>query len=375
MISPIITRFSQHSPDPPGGTLQVVAEALSFADATTLLEDVRRGYGAIDAALAEKPLLVVNLDESEERLRAADSLNPPSGWPVVIVGIMSGARAAPSGVPGLDILLTDRPNPPAPWVHAMDGLDKALLELDDVVSARPQACTTLVQVLRSSEHSDVDSALLIESLGYASLQGGAEHASWIDRLDRPARDRDATSTVLVERNGPVLRIVLDRPSRRNAYSARMRDELIDALRLAAADDSLTRIVLQGNGPNFSSGGDLAEFGTVADTATAHSIRMQRNAGWWVHQVANKTVVRVHGACVGAGVELPAFARTVSASPDTTFTLPEVMMGLIPGAGGTASIPRRIGRQRTGWLALSGRTIDAQVACEWGLVDEVSASDR
>jgi enoyl-CoA hydratase/carnithine racemase len=138
---------------------------------------------------------------------------------------------------------------------------------------------------------------------------------------------------------------------------------------------LTRIVLQGKGPNFCSGGDLAEFGTVSDTATAHSIRMQRSAGWWIHQLANKTAVRVHGACVGAGVELPAFAGTVTATPDATFTLPEVTMGLIPGAGGTASIPRRIGRQRTGWLALSGRTIDAQVACSWGLVDEVSASER
>jgi len=347
---------------------------MSLADATTLLEDVRRGYRTLDGALAQRPLLVVNLDETGQRPRAADALVPPSGWPVVIVGI-SSAFPAPAGVPGADILLTDDTKPPAPWVPATEGLDKALFELDDVVSVRPHACTTLVQVLRSSERADIDSALVIESLGYASLQGGAEHASWLSRFDRPGPDREVSPAVLVDREGPLLRVVFNRPSRRNAYSARMRDELVEALRLAAADDSLTRVVLQGHGPNFCSGGDLAEFGTVADTATAHSIRMQRNAGWWVHQVASKMVAQVHGACVGAGVELPAFAGTVLASPDATFMLPEVTMGLIPGAGGTASIARRIGRQRTGWLALTGRTIDARVAADWGLVNEVSPSDR
>jgi enoyl-CoA hydratase/carnithine racemase len=59
-----------------------------------------------------------------------------------------------------------------------------------------------------------------------------------------------------------------------------------------------------------------------------------------------------------------------ARPDTVIGLPEVAMGLIPGAGGTVSLPRRIGRHRTAWLALTGRTIDAPTAREWGLVDEI-----
>jgi enoyl-CoA hydratase/carnithine racemase len=79
---------------------------------------------------------------------------------------------------------------------------------------------------------------------------------------------------------------------------------------------------------------------------------------------------VHGACVGAGVELPAFARRVVAAPDTWFQLPEVGMGLVPGAGGTASLPRRIGRQRTAWLALTGVRLPAATALEWGLVDAI-----
>jgi enoyl-CoA hydratase/carnithine racemase len=56
--------------------------------------------------------------------------------------------------------------------------------------------------------------------------------------------------------------------------------------------------------------------------------------------------------------------------DAWFELPEVGMGLVPGAGGTVSLPRRIGRQRTAWLALSGARLDADTALAWGLVDEI-----
>ena len=105
----------------------------------------------------------------------------------------------------------------------------------------------------------------------------------------------------------------------------------------------------------------------------HRLRLRRSAGRALAAVADRVVVRVHGACVGAGVELPAFAGRVIARPDATFRLPEVAMGLIPGAGGTVSVPRRIGRQRTAWLALTGTAIDAATAKEWGLVDELTES--
>jgi len=61
---------------------------------------------------------------------------------------------------------------------------------------------------------------------------------------------------------------------------------------------------------------------------------------------------------------------VMARPDTVIGLPEVSLGLIPGAGGTVSLPRRVGRHRAAWLALTGRTIDAATALAWGLVDEL-----
>ncbi|MGH8453093.1 MAG: enoyl-CoA hydratase/isomerase family protein, partial [Nevskiales bacterium] len=89
------------------------------------------------------------------------------------------------------------------------------------------------------------------------------------------------------------------------------------------------------------------------------------------QCAERVEFHVHGACIGSGVELPAFGQRVTASKDTFLHMPELEFGLLPGGGGCVSIPRRIGRQRTAWWVLSGKRINTKTALEWGLVDEIS----
>jgi enoyl-CoA hydratase/carnithine racemase len=172
-----------------------------------------------------------------------------------------------------------------------------------------------------------------------------------------------------------LRVTLSRPVRLNALDARMRDELIEALVLAAADPGVQSVELRGEGRAFCAGGDLDEFGSRADPASAHLVRLERSVGRALAQVSadsgRRTTAFVHGACVGSGIELAAFTGRVVADPDTEIALPEISLGLIPGAGGTVSVRRRAGRLRTAWLAFSGCSIDAATAHEWGLVDEVT----
>jgi enoyl-CoA hydratase/carnithine racemase len=79
---------------------------------------------------------------------------------------------------------------------------------------------------------------------------------------------------------------------------------------------------------------------------------------------------VHGQVLGSGLEMAAFCGWVAAERDSVFGLPELSLGLLPGAGGTVSVTRRIGRWRTAYLVLSGQTIDADLALAWGLVDEI-----
>ncbi len=252
-----------------------------------------------------------------------------------------------------------------------DEADTLLQPLADRVDANPHACRLLVDVLRAMPSLDVDAGLTLESFAYSALLAGAEFARWLVAQPDRRRHAFAGEPVVVDRDGSVLRITLNRPENRNAFSAALRDAVFEALAAAVVDVSVERVVLAGQGPVFSSGGDLTEFGTTPDAVSAHEIRTRRSVGALVDRLAPKMTVHVHGGCVGAGVELPAFAGRVVAAPGTSFRLPEVAMGLIPGAGGTVSITRRIGRQRTARLAILGEPIGVDEALAVGLIDEIA----
>jgi len=236
----------------------------------------------------------------------------------------------------------------------------------------PLATLVLVQLLRGSLARSVADGLFAESLAYSILQAGPEFAAWGAGRTARVREPSREPAVLAARTGDRLELRLNRPEKRNAFSAELRDSLCEALALVIQDASVRSVVLSGVGPSFCSGGDLDEFGTLPDPASAHAVRATRNAAGLLARCAERVEAQVHGACVGAGVELPAFCRRVVADPAAFFLLPEVGMGLVPGAGGTVSLPRRIGRQRTAWLALTGRRLGAEEAHAWGLVDEIRA---
>ncbi|GAA1866869.1 enoyl-CoA hydratase/isomerase family protein [Pseudonocardia ailaonensis] len=235
----------------------------------------------------------------------------------------------------------------------------------------PRAATVLASLLRWSGTLAVPAALDAESFAYSTLLGGPEFAAWLDRRGPRPLPPEVAEPVRVTRDGPVLHLELNRPERRNAYGRQLRDALVDALDVALLDPSVRRVELTGAGPAFCAGGDLDEFGTTPDLATAHLVRTRAGAARPLHALRERVAVRLHGACVGAGIELPAFAGHLTAAPDTVIRLPEIAMGLIPGAGGTVSVPRRIGRHRTLYLALTGHPLDAATARAWGLVDAVT----
>lgn len=238
------------------------------------------------------------------------------------------------------------------------------------ISASPLASATLTVLLRSIGALSVEAGLAAESAAYSVLQAGPEFAAW--RVAAPhAPSVDPAAVVTTERSDDQLVITLNRPQRHNAINARLRDELSASLSIACVDDSITSVLLRGNGASFCSGGDLGEFGSRPDPATAHITRLGRSPARLIHRIRDRLTVEVHGATMGGGLEMAAFASRVSAAPDSRFALPEIGLGLIPGAGGTVSVTARIGRQRTAALALTGRLIDADTALNWGLVDEIA----
>jgi enoyl-CoA hydratase/carnithine racemase len=319
---------------------------------------------------------------------AGEQLSPLAGPGALVLDLAatSSAQAEQWGGPLLDQLRELPCVTIAIEGEARDGSTRALALACDVVVAGPSELDSLlagfektpisalafVQLLRTSSTTSSYAGLVAESFVYSTLQSGTEFQAWLaERRQRPA-ERSAMEgpACRLERDRGRLEISLSRPGKKNAFSRSMRDELVEALQLALADPSIEEVVLRGDGDSFCSGGDLDEFGCLSNPAEAHAIRTTRSPAMLIARLAHRVRVEVHGACIGAGAELPAFADRVVAAEGSFFQLPEVGLGLIPGAGGTVSLPRRIGRQRTAWLGLSGSRLDAQTALAWGLVDEV-----
>lgn len=320
-----------------------------------LLLDDLTGWiiGTTQPRLGTRSVVVVDLDTDA----GWDTPPLPGGLPHVVVGLtgVGDPVSHPAG-PACDVVL---------GTGEGDFLDAIVAS----VERTPQAALALVGVLREGGGRSLEEGLVAESRAYSDLQAGPEFAHWLRghrRADRP----EEGDPVRMERDDRVLTLTLSRAHVRNALSAAMAVALLDGLAVAAADPAIERVELRGDGPSFCAGGDLDEFGTFESPEAAHELRLERSIGRAIAEQADRVVAYVHGPCAGSGIELPAFAGRVVATRDATLRLPELGMGLIPGAGGTVSLPARIGRHRTALLALTGTPIDAATARAWGLVDEL-----
>jgi len=175
--------------------------------------------------------------------------------------------------------------------------------------------------------------------------------------------------VLVSVDAGAARITLNRPEKRNALSLELMDEVISALREVSARDSVRAIVIEGSGPAFSAGHDLAEmidrderfFTQLFDTCT---VMMET-----IHELPQPVIARVHGIATAAGCQLVAACDLAVAAEGARFGTPGVKIGLFCS---TPMVPvsRAVGRKRALQMLLTGETIDALTALDWGLVNRV-----
>ncbi|MET9491195.1 enoyl-CoA hydratase/isomerase family protein [Nocardia sp. NPDC006630] len=322
-----------------------------------------------------RPLIVLDLDSCRDATpaqigRVAAMARESLSLVVAVLHSPMDPRLGPI-LSAATLTLTEHPESEFRELVRVEDTAKALTELRTAVSRSPCAAVACGQLLRQTAVLDTGPALAAEAAVYSMLLGGPEFAHWLTERGpaKPALPH-GRDLIRLQRADRHLSIVLDRPDRRNALDAQLREELLAAAQLAIADPDITTVQLSGAGPAFCSGGDLDEFGSATDPVAAYLVRLDR-APWRVFdRLADRLVVRTHGACVGAGAELAAFGGTVTAAPGTYFRFPEVRMGLIPGAGGTVSVPRRIGRWRAAWAMLTGVRLDTSTALRWGLIDQV-----
>ena len=180
---------------------------------------------------------------------------------------------------------------------------------------------------------------------------------------------DAGDVVLAERDGLVGIARLNRPDARNALSAEMMYTLAEVCEAWDADPDVRCIVVAGSDEYFAAGADIK---AMRDRSFQDAL-VAPSAAFWPRMAAVGTplIAAVSGYALGGGCELALLCDMIVASETAEFGQPEIMLGIIPGGGGTQRLARTLGKQRAMELVLTGRRIDAQEARSFGLVNQVT----
>jgi len=190
-------------------------------------------------------------------------------------------------------------------------------------------------------------------------------------------------TLLVEREGPVLILTMNRPHRRNALVPDMLVRFADAWDLADSDDSIRCVILTGAGDiAYCAGGDLNDgwmSGEITEEAKLIQERLKADPGitgkglLLTHWCTKPIIAVVNGQCMGGGCEMLQSTDIRIAESHATFGVPEVKRGLIAGAGSTMRLKRQIPYAVAMDMLITGRVLDAEEALRWGLVSHIAPS--
>ena len=180
------------------------------------------------------------------------------------------------------------------------------------------------------------------------------------------------SLVLVERDGAIGVVLLNRPEALNALSSALMDALVDALEQLDRDPGVRCIVLGGNERAFAAGADVGELAAATPIDLYENRRIDR----WdaIRALRTPLVAAVSGFCLGGGCELAMACDLIVASETAQFGQPEINLGVLPGAGGTQRLTHAVGKALAMDVILTGRFLSADEALRAGLVARVVARE-
>jgi enoyl-CoA hydratase/carnithine racemase len=179
--------------------------------------------------------------------------------------------------------------------------------------------------------------------------------------------------VTLEVDGAIGTIRLDRP-KMNALNGQVQQELRLAALEATERDEVRVVVIYGGPKVFAAGADIKEMAPLGYTEMAARVTALQSAFTTVAKIPKPTVAAITGYALGGGCELALCADRRVAATDAKLGQPEILLGIIPGAGGTQRLARLIGPSRAKDLCFTGRFVDADEALAIGLVDEIVAAD-
>ena len=164
-------------------------------------------------------------------------------------------------------------------------------------------------------------------------------------------------------------VFLDRPQKANALDSASLDRLRQDFESLQKDEDLRVVVLAGRGKTFCGGADLEELKSLNASTAGAFVEKIHHVCQAIRDLPVPVVAQLHGAVIGAGLEVAAACDLRVAAEGTKFAMPEVRLA-IPSVVEAALLPRLMGSGRAAWLVLTGEAIDARRALEWGLVEEV-----
>jgi 2-(1,2-epoxy-1,2-dihydrophenyl)acetyl-CoA isomerase len=209
----------------------------------------------------------------------------------------------------------------------------------------------------------------------ASLRQLTDSAAWVQALGGGA----ALRTVDYAITDAVATVCLNRPDVRNAIDMQMAEDTLDVARRIAADDSIRAVLICGNGPALTVGGDVDYF--LARSAERFGALFAEMTGPFheafrvLSRIDAPIVTAAHGAVAGGGLGYVYAADLVIAADDAKFVTAFAGLGLSGDGGGTWHLPRLIGPRRAAEAYLRNRPIDAREALEWGLINEIVPADE
>jgi enoyl-CoA hydratase len=186
----------------------------------------------------------------------------------------------------------------------------------------------------------------------------------------------AGEVVKVENKEPgILQITLNRPSVLNALNIDVLTHLQDIFIAAKSNHTIKALLITGEGKAFCAGADINQLNSLSGQTGLEFARHGQKIFKFLEQLGKPSLAVMNGVALGGGCELAMAATMRIASSNALFGQPEIKLGLIPGFGGTQRLARLVGKGRALDLCLTGRTIKAEEALQWGLVSEVLAPDQ
>lgn len=172
----------------------------------------------------------------------------------------------------------------------------------------------------------------------------------------------------------ILQLTLNRPEALNALNDDLMKNLYDTLLAVQTDPAIKAILITGQGKAFCAGADINHLAKLNGKAGVSFARYGQKVFRLLEQLGKPSLAAINGFALGGGCELAMAATIRIAAASAQFGQPEVKLGVIPGFGGTQRLSRLIGKGRALDLCLTGRTIKAEEALNWGLVTEVVGPD-